>query len=129
MKQAAASSSQGIRRREDALDCRGSQPTFRIGKALRLAFATALTATLVSSASLAPLRAQNETPGTPPLKGVPAPDGNNKPAESKPGGTRPTDPAPEPATPGPDAEKKGAKRALPPAPAEKIAPPIKDKEK
>jgi hypothetical protein len=74
-----------------------------------------------------PLRAQNETPGTPPLKGTPAPDDNNKPAESKPGGTRPTDPAPEPAHPAPEAEKKGAKQALPPAPAEKIAPPIKEK--
>jgi hypothetical protein len=49
------------------------------------------------------------------------------PAESKPGGTRPTNPAPEPARPNPEAQKQGAKAALPPAPAEKIAPPIKEK--
>jgi len=93
----------------------------------------ALAAILVSGVSSAPLRAQNQqlsadTPGTPPLKGTPAPDDNNKPAEAKPGGTRPTDPAPEPATPSAEAERKGAKQALPPAPAEKIAPPIKEKE-
>jgi hypothetical protein len=51
----------------------------------------------------------------------------DKPAESKPGGTRPTTPAPEPAQPDPEAQKEGAKPALPPAPAEKIAPPIKEK--
>ena len=52
---------------------------------------------------------------------------SDTPAESKPGGTRPTTPAPEPATPKPEAQKEGAKPALPPAPAEKIAPPIKEK--
>lgn len=51
-----------------------------------------------------------------------------KPAESKPGGTRPTNPAPEPAHPDPEAQKQGAKAALPLAPAEKIAPPIKEKQ-
>jgi len=49
------------------------------------------------------------------------------PAESKPGGTRPTTPAPEPARPDAEAQKEGAKAVLPPAPAEKMAPPIKDK--
>jgi hypothetical protein len=49
------------------------------------------------------------------------------PAESKPGGTRPTTPAPEPATPTADAQKEGAKAALPPAPPEKMAPPIQPK--
>jgi hypothetical protein len=106
---------------------RRSHSTFGMGKAVRLACATALAAILLSNVVPAPLRAQSGTPGTPPLKGTPAPGDNNKPAESKPGGTRPTDPAPEPATPSPEAEKKGAKQALPPAPAEKIAPPIKEK--
>lgn len=46
------------------------------------------------------------------------------PAEAKPGGTRPTTPAPEPARPDPEAQKQGAPAALPPAPAEKTAPPI-----
>jgi hypothetical protein len=49
------------------------------------------------------------------------------PAESKPGGTRPTTPAPEPARPDPEAQKAGATPALPPAPAEKMSPPIKDR--
>jgi hypothetical protein len=59
-------------------------------------------------------------------QGAPPTD-QSKPAESKPGGTRPTTPAPEPARPDPDAEKQGAKAPLPPAPPEKIAPPIKEK--
>ena len=49
------------------------------------------------------------------------------PAESKPGGERPTTPAPEPARPDPQAQREGARPALPPAPAEKTAPPIKQK--
>jgi hypothetical protein len=52
---------------------------------------------------------------------------NLPPAESKPGGTRPTTPAPEPARPSAAAEQEGAKPALPPAPAEKIAPPMEKK--
>jgi hypothetical protein len=57
-------------------------------------------------------------------------------AESKPSGpsepattgtdTRPSHVPPQPAHPDPEAEKHGAAPALPPAPAEKIAPPIKD---
>ncbi len=47
------------------------------------------------------------------------------PAESMPGGTRPTTPAPEPARPDADAQKAGARPALPPAPAEKMGEPIK----
>jgi hypothetical protein len=61
------------------------------------------------------------------LAQAPTPSPSNTPAEAKPGGTRPTTPAPEPATPKPEAQKEGAKPALPPAPAEKVAPPIKDK--
>jgi len=49
------------------------------------------------------------------------------PAESKPGGTRPTTPAPEPARPDPHAQKAGAQPVLPPAPAEKTGTPIKEK--
>ena len=49
------------------------------------------------------------------------------PAEPKPGGTRPTTPAPEPARPDPDAQKAGSQPSLPPAPAEKTGPPIKEK--
>jgi hypothetical protein len=86
--------------------------------------------------SLAELRAQNrmhmtQATGTPgqPLQATPSPTSSptNTPAESMPGGTRPTTPAPEPAQPSAEAQKEGAKPALPPAPAEKMAPPIKDK--
>lgn len=49
----------------------------------------------------------------------------NGPAESKPGGTRPTTPPPEPARPDADAQKKGAVPALPPAPAEKMGEPVR----
>ncbi|MGB6235856.1 MAG: hypothetical protein WBG16_00760 [Bradyrhizobium sp.] len=64
---------------------------------------------------------------TPPSQGSPSTTTNDKPAESKPGGTRPTTPAPEPARPDAQAQKEGAKAALPPAPPEKIAPPIEKK--
>ncbi len=50
---------------------------------------------------------------------------DNGPADSKPGGTRPTTPAPEPARPDADAQKAGAKPALPPAPAEKMGEPVR----
>jgi hypothetical protein len=56
-----------------------------------------------------------------------SPEPSATPAESKPGGTRPTTPAPEPARPDPAAVQEGAKPALPPAPAEKVAPPIEKK--
>lgn len=56
-----------------------------------------------------------------------APSKNEAPAESKPGGTRPTTPAPEPAPPGPDEAKKAGGRPVPPQrPAEKYGAPIKE---
>ncbi|MBR1139842.1 MULTISPECIES: hypothetical protein [Bradyrhizobium] len=55
------------------------------------------------------------------------PEPSATPAESKPGGTRPTTPAPEPARPDVEAQKEGAKPALPPAPAEKVAPTMERK--
>jgi hypothetical protein len=64
---------------------------------------------------------------TPPLQGSPSTTTNDTPAESKPGGTRPTTPAPEPARPDAQAQQEGAKAALPPAPPEKIAPPMESK--
>ena len=54
------------------------------------------------------------------------PAGNTDgPAESKPGGTRPTTPPPEPARPDEQQQKMGQKPALPPAPAEKMGEPVK----
>ena len=64
---------------------------------------------------------------TQPLQSSPpvASDQHKAPAESKPGGERPTTPAPEPARPQTQAQQKGTNPALPPAPAEKVAPPIR----
>jgi hypothetical protein len=64
---------------------------------------------------------------TQPLQSTPTPAPQSTPAESKPGGDRPTTPAPEPARPDADAGKPTAQPALPPAPAEKTGPPIKDR--
>ena len=64
---------------------------------------------------------------TPPLQGTPSTGTDDKPAESKPGGTRPTTPAPQPARPDARAQEQGATAALPPAPPEKIAPPMEKK--
>jgi hypothetical protein len=65
-----------------------------------------------------------QTPQPPANPSVPA-GKENGPAESKPGGARPTTPPPEPARPDADAQKKGATPALPPAPPEKIGEPIR----
>ena len=84
----------------------------------------------VSSLSLMQIAARNAQMAqtTPPLQSSPpAADQDKPPAESKPGGERPTTPAPEPARPDAEAQKAGATPALPPAPAEKTAPPIPDK--
>jgi hypothetical protein len=79
------------------------------------------------------------TPQTPPPAATP---GDDKPAQSMPGGTRPTTPAPEPARPqSNEGSTTGSSPALPstgdrppvtgtplpPAPAEKSAPPIEKK--
>jgi hypothetical protein len=80
--------------------------------------------------SLVELKTRNSdmAQATQPLQSSPAPaPQNSAPAESKPGGERPTTPAPEPARPDTQALQEGAKPALPPAPAEKTAPPIKEK--
>lgn len=66
------------------------------------------------------MRVAQSQQGTPSV----SPGKENGPAESMPGGTRPTTPAPEPARPDADAQKAGAAPALPPAPAEKIGEPI-----
>jgi hypothetical protein len=98
---------------------------------VRLAMIAVAAGVVMSSFSLIKLRAsdpQQIAQGTQPLQSSPAPAESDKPAESKPGGTRPTTPAPEPARPDPDAQKAGATPVLPPAPAEKVAPPIRDKQ-
>jgi hypothetical protein len=92
-----------------------------LGRDLWLAAALIVAGVAISGLSLAQIRADNR------VHLAQAPTPSPTPAEPMPGGARPTTPAPELAQPGPDAQKQGAKPARPPAPAEKVAPPIKDK--
>lgn len=85
---------------------------------------------VISGLSIAQIRAESRlhlVQATQPLQGTPSDDQNKTPAEAKPGGERPTTPAPEPARPDPQTQGAATKPALPAAPAEKIAPPIKEK--
>ena len=91
------------------------------GRDMWLAAMLVIAGVAIAGASVAQIRAQDR------MHLAQAPTPSNTPAESMPGGTRPTTPAPEPATPKPEAQKEGAQPALPPAPAEKVAPPMKDK--
>src|ERR1700753_1094536 len=63
----------------------------------------------------------------PPLQGTPSTTQGQAPAESKPGGERPTTPAPEPARPDAQAQQEAANPARPAAPAKKPAAPIQTK--
>src|SRR5258708_39732556 len=96
-------------------------------------FASAMVAAglAIAGLSMAEIKARNQqmAQATQPLQSSPgAPDAQNRaPAESKPGGERPTTPAPEPAQPNAQAQREGATPALPPAPAEQTAPPIKER--
>jgi len=104
---------------------RSARPT--PGKDLQFAPLLIMAGLAVSVLSLTELEArdpQRLAQATPAPQASPS---TEKPAEAKPGGTRPTTPAPEPAQPSPNAQAEGAKPALPPAPAEKVAPPIKEK--
>lgn len=104
----------------------------RLRSDLMIACSLFVAGVVVSGLSLAQIRAENRlqmAQATQPLQGTPSDDQSKTPAESKPGGDRPTTPAPEPARPEPQTQGAAgaAKPALPPAPAEKIAPPIKEK--
>jgi hypothetical protein len=106
----------------------GTKRAYR--KDMLLASALVAAGLAISGLSLAQIAARNPqmAQATPPLQSSPAPaDRDKPPAESKPGGERPTTPAPEPARPDAQAQKAGATPALPPAPAETTAPPIPDK--
>jgi hypothetical protein len=97
-------------------------------KELLLATGMVVVGLLISFLSLADIAAKSNremAQATPPLQGTPAPAEDKMPAESKPGGVRPTTPAPEPANP--SAQTQGAAPALPPAPAEKSGAPIQPK--
>jgi hypothetical protein len=84
----------------------------------------------ISGASLAQLA--NEHPkmaqATPPLQSTPGAESKpSAPSEPTTTGARPQEVAPQPARPDADARDAGATTALPPAPAEKVAPPIQTK--
>jgi hypothetical protein len=64
---------------------------------------------------------------TQPLQSSPPATPDNAPAESKPGGERPTTPAPQPARPDTASQTTGTAPALPSAPAEKTGAPIKER--
>jgi hypothetical protein len=97
-------------------------------KDLLLASAMVAVGLVMFGASVVQLKARNPqmAQATQPLQASP-PSQDNAPAASKPGGERPTTPAPEPASPNPRAQTQGAAPVLPPAPAEKTAPPIQPK--
>jgi len=98
-------------------------------KDLLLALLLVTAGLVMSGISLIEIRAQNRqqiVQATPPTQSSP-PEDQNKPAESKPGGERPTTPPPEPARPDTQPQRQGVQPVLPPAPAEKIAPPMKEK--
>ena len=97
-----------------------------------LACALVASGLAVSGLSLARLPVPAPGPrmaqATPPLQSTPGAETKpSAPAEPVTTGTRPSGISPEPAHPNAEAQKQGANPALPPAPAEKTAPPIKDR--
>ncbi|MDD1517555.1 hypothetical protein DAA51_10895 [Bradyrhizobium sp. WBAH10] len=114
------------------IDMPGRDDKHRLKLNLTIAGALFAAGVVVSVMSLAQIRAESRmqlAQATPPLQGTPSDEQSKVPAEAKPGGDRPTTPAPEPARPEPQTQGAAgaAKPALPPAPAEKIAPPIEKK--
>jgi hypothetical protein len=100
------------------------------GKDFVLASAMVVTGLVVSGLSLAELATRNPqmAQATQPLQSTPGAENKpSAPAEPVTTGQRPTEIPPQPARPDADAQKAGATPALPPAPAEKIAEPIKEK--
>jgi cytoskeletal protein RodZ len=87
-------------------------------------------ALVISGLSLAEIAVHNPqmAQATQPLQSTPGAESKpSAPAEPATTGTRPAELAPQPAHRDEQAQKEGATPALPPAPAEKIAPPIKER--
>ena len=86
---------------------------------------------VMSGLSLVELRAhspQQMAQATQPLQSTPGAETKpSTPAEPATTGTRPSGVSPEPARPNAEAQKAGGQPVLPPAPAEKISPPIQQK--
>jgi hypothetical protein len=81
-----------------------------------------------AAAQLLHTRHQQMAQATQPLQSTPGAETKpSAPAEPVTTGKRPGDIPPEPARPDADAQKAGATPALPPAPAEKTAAPIKER--
>ena len=72
------------------------------GRDMWLAAMLVIAGVAIAGASVVQIRAQDR------MHLAQAPTPSPTPAESMPGGTRPTTPAPEPATPKPEAQKEGA---------------------
>jgi flagellar motor protein MotB len=82
----------------------------------------------ISAAELLTARHQQMAQATQPLQSTPGAETKpSAPTEPATTGTRPGEISPEPARPKPEAQKAGAEPALPPAPAEKTAAPIKER--
>jgi hypothetical protein len=114
------------------IDMPGQDDKRRLKLDLTIACSLFAAGLAVSVMSLAQIRAESRmelAQATQPLQGTPSDDQGRAPAEAKPGGERPTTPAPEPARPDPQTQGAAgaAKPVLPPAPAEKVAPPINEK--
>jgi hypothetical protein len=104
-----------------------SKRTYR--RELMLASALVTAGLVISGLSLAELpRDTQMAQATPPLQSTPGAENKpSAPQEPTTTGSRPSEIPPQPARPDADAQKAGAAPALPPAPAEKVAEPIKDK--
>jgi hypothetical protein len=101
-----------------------------LGKDLLLAAAMVAAGIAVSGLALMQLSIRNPlmAQATQPLQSTPGADTKpSAPAEPTTTGMRPSDIPPEAARPDAQALKEGVKPALPPAPAEKTAAPIKDR--
>jgi hypothetical protein len=106
----------------------GSRRAYRLD--MLLACALVASGLAVSGLSLVRISAPGPqtAQATPPLQSTPGAETKpSAPAEPATTGTRPSGISPEPAHPNAGAQKEGATPALPPAPAEKTAPPIKDR--
>jgi hypothetical protein len=95
-----------------------------------LAAAMVVLGVAISGLSLTELSARNTqfAQATPPLQSTPGAETKpSAPAEPVTTGQRPREIPPQPAQPDAQAQKAGITPALPPAPAEKVAPPIQQK--
>jgi hypothetical protein len=107
------------RRREYHLDMMAASALIAVGLVVS---ALALTE-IMTGDSMQIAQATPPTQSTPGAETKPT----GPPPEPPTTGQRPSDVPPQPARPDPDAQKQGAQPALPPAPAEKVAPPIREK--